>query len=519
MLNDTSNKQLYIRPFSLYAMFWFVLFWSTMFFTSCAGPLDTVTRRALDSAYVGQRYIAKIYLGNRSNLVYTNNSVDGRGPTGVFIDRSFSPWYETDASFFEAGSSGHKYTLGELQELDRDLDFDTFGQGIVPGQVVVIKKISDKSDQVIIEVETVRRHAVTKKYGFDRLVKTKPRASRIHCVFGKEGMRELDQTVLQSMLDQLLTPVPSFSSDVQKQNFILSNYPETPLDDLVELTGLSRRQVLETYYTHVLSQSQFAQNLQAKLVDTLVTNYDAWSQHSGIRIQNARMGENTLELDCEFQEISKSVVYHSPELRAGLLFFDGVTFLATSFGNALAALSAKEDTSAFQKLLIRCSYLYIDGRGLRFPETVTYSLAAEDLRQFAELRISDQDLADRSEILMGTTPVKISLSALKAVETIKYSGPTTWKVVHVELEDSDYEENRAEKIVTITGKVRNTGTWLARDVEVTVRAYDKYGFDLGSVSATLHGFLKPGETGTFIIRRSTKNMRRFKLFLKWKEVE
>jgi len=53
--------------------------------------------------YVGQRYVAKVYLGNRYNLVYTNNSIDGRSPTGVFIDRSLTPWYKTDASFFEAG--------------------------------------------------------------------------------------------------------------------------------------------------------------------------------------------------------------------------------------------------------------------------------------------------------------------------------------------------------------------------------------------------------------------------------
>ena len=216
-----------------------------MFFIGCAGPLDTATREALDLSFVGKTYLAKVYLGNRYNLDYTNNAVNGRNPTGVFIDQSLNYWYETDASFFEAGSSGREYSLEQLQEIDRDLNFDTFGQGIVPGQLVVIKKISDKRDQVIVQVRTVRRHQMTKKYGFSTRSKAKPRESRIHCVLGKDGMRNFDQTVVQRMLDQLLAPAPSLVTDAQKTAFILANYPNTPLDDLAKITGYLRENILK----------------------------------------------------------------------------------------------------------------------------------------------------------------------------------------------------------------------------------------------------------------------------------
>jgi hypothetical protein len=496
----------------LCGLFMFVLL------AGCAGPLDKATRTLLNDTYVGQLYVAKIYLGSRYNLVYTNNSIDGRSPTGVFIDRSLTPWYETDASFFEAGSSGQEYSLDHLQEIDRDLDFETFGQGIMPGQLVVVKEIADKSDQVVFEVDTINRYAVTKTYGFDTHAKTKPRSSRIHCVLGKEGMKALEQTVLHQMLDAVLAPAPTFAADDQQREYVRAHFADTPLDDLVQLTGLARRQVLETAYAQILSQSQFAPNLQVKLVESLAANYEGWSQQSGIQIQNVRVNGHTLALDCAFQEISQAALYHSPDLRAGLLFFKGITFLVKSLGKSLSSLSA-EDFDPALTLTITISYLYFDEHGWRMPETLTCALTADDMRQFAEFTITDQELANHSEILMGAKSVKIYRDALEAVERIKYPGPLTWKSVQVEIADSKHENKRDEKIVMIQGEVRNTGTWIAEDVEVTAQGYDKYGFEFRAESTTLYGFLKPGETRSFNINMSYEGLRRYELFVKWKEVE
>ena len=75
-------------------------------------------------------------------------------------------------------------------------------------------------------------------------------------------------------------------------------------------------------------------------------------------------------------------------------------------------------------------------------------------------------------------------------------------------------------IMIIEGKVRNTGTWIARDVEITVEGYDKYGFTIRKESKTLGGFLKPGETESFTIKISTEDVKRVsKPVLEWKEVE
>jgi len=482
--------------------------------------LDEATRQALDTAFIGKTYLTKVYMGSRYSLDYTNNSVEGRSTTGVFIDQSLNYWYETDASFFGAGTSGREFTLEQLQVIDRDLDFDTFGQGITSGQLVVIKEISDKSDQVIFKVRTVRRHAVTKKYGFNTDSRAKSRESQIHCVFGKEGMRNLDQMALNQMLDHLLAPAPLLTTDARKSAFILSNYLQTALEDLVEITGYSRENILKIYYSHILSQSQLATNVQEELVDVLVTNHADWYQDLGIRLQSISVDGRSLILDCAIQEISNSVIYHSLELRAGLLFFDGAALLAKPFGNALVFIPAEDLDSSLQQLIVKFSYLYFDKQGQRFPETIAYTIAAEDLQQFVKSAISDQEFADRSEILMGTIPVKISLSALKAVENISQGGSTTWKMVDLELRDWGYEEDKDEGIIIFDGEVRNTGTWIARDVEITVEGYGKYGFRVRSESTTLSGLLKPGETKTFTIKMNTENVKRFgKPVIEWKEVE
>lgn len=497
-----------------------IVLYCIVLLSGCAGPLDTATRQALDLSFVGKTYLAKVYLGNRYNLDYTNNSVDGRDPTGVFIDQALNYWYETDASFFELGSSGKHYTLEQLQAIDRDLDFDTFGQGIVPGQLVVIKKISDKPDKVIVTVRTVRKHEVTKKYGVSTSSRPRSRESRIHCVFGKDGMLNFDQRGLQPMLDQLLAPAPSLVTDDEKTAFILANYPDTPLDDLAKITGYLRENVLEIYYRYVLSQSHCAQELQEKLVEVLVESHDTWYRDSGIRLQDLSVDEGALILECAIQEISDSAIYHSPELRAGLVFFDGVTLLMKSLGKALAAASVQNPDLSFQQLLVKCAYLYFDGQGQRFPETLTATIDAGDIRQFAESTITSQELANRSAILMGTTPVKISLSALAAVKNVKYKGSTTWKTVEVELWDWDYEEDEEEKMMIFEGEVRNTGTWIAEEVKITVEGYDKYGFEIRSKTITLGNLLKPGETASFTIKISTEDVKRFsKPILEWKEVE
>jgi hypothetical protein len=120
---------------------------------------------------------------------------------------------------------------------------------------------------------------------------------------------------------------------------------------------------------------------------------------------------------------------------------------------------------------------------------------------------------------MGNTPVKISQRAIEAVENIKYTGSTTWKEVRVKFKDRDYEENTEEEQIIISGKVKNTGTWIAEDIEVMAKGYDKYGFMIRTESTTLYGLLKPGETKNFSIKMNNKNLDRLELFLEWKEVE
>lgn len=492
-----------------HAILCFLLLWHSGFLTGCAGPLDQAARQALNATYRGNTYLAKAYLGSRCNLDYTNNSVAGRSPTGVFIARALIPWYETDASFFEAGSSGHEYTLEQLRAIDRDLDFDTFGQGILPGQVVAIKEITDKSDQLIFEVATVGRYQPN----------LKPRLSRIHCQLGKEGMTPLDQAGLQQMLAQLLTPVSAPVTEAQKHEFILAHYPAAPLADLVELTGFTKRDILTRAYLHLLSQSIWPKELQTKLAAVLAENQEAWEENRGLHVQNVHLAENAFELECAFQEIANAVMYHAPELRAAFLFFDKVSVLAQAFGQALAAMPAENSNSAWQKLIVQVSYLYFDEQGQRFDENLTAAIAVTDLRQFAAADITSQELADRAEIRLGAAPVKISRSALDAVQNIKQAASATWKVVRVEIGEWGYHEKKADDVVILEGTVKNTGTWIAENVEITAQGYDKYGFAVRAASTTLYGTLKPGETESFTIKMSTAGVKRYRLFPKWQEVK
>jgi len=483
-----------------------------MVLTGCAGPLEQAMRQDLNATFVGQRYLANAYLGSRHHLEYTNNTVEGRHPIGVFIDQSLVPWYETDASF----SSGNAATVDRLRQLDRDLDMFTFVQGISPGQLVSITRLVDKSDRLIVEVETLERYQVQKTYGVSVGRRPQPRASRIHLIFGKEGMQNLDLELLQRMLDTLLKPLPVLSTEAQKTEFVLSHFPNTSLSDLMELTGWSEYEVLMRYYEGALSRGEFTPVFQQNIADMLARQYKPWLWNDGILVHDVRAGDHTLVLDCTIQEMSQSVIYHSPELRAAFLFFRKVTYLLDSLRVAFSVLNADDSL----EVLITYSYLYIDNFGQIFPEETTFRFQATDVMQFAISNIDNQELADRTRIMVNNVPVAISLDALEAVERIRLTVPTSWKEVEVEMVDWWYEEDNSEDTVVIRGEVRNTGTWLAEDVTISVEGYNKYGTVAIEESKTLYGFLKPDDLQSFELTINMTNVERLsRPHLTWQAVD
>ncbi|GAK54866.1 methyl coenzyme m reductase [Candidatus Vecturithrix granuli] len=484
--------------------------------SGCAGPLDSVTKEALQSTFVGKTYLAKVYLGSRYNLDYTNNSVAGRSPTGVFIDQSRNIWYETDASFWESGTSGDEYTLERLEEIDRDLDFHTFGQGIQPGQIVAIKGLQDKKDQIVFEVETFVRYPVNNFYGTDASTKTKPRASRIHCIVGETGMQVFDQTVVSSLLDQILAPVPALTTEAQKHEFIITHAPDIPVDDLARITNLSKTEILTVYFSHRLSKKPIEPDLQRQLVEILVSNHETWVNTLGIHLQRLDVAAATLQLDCAIQEITRAQLYHSEELRASLIFFEQITFLAKALGRAF---SPEPVNVLLETVSFSVSYLYFDSLGRRIPEHIIYTIPVEALQQYASTALTEQELADRTQVEMDAERLRIDLNALEAVQNIKQSGPLTWKEVEVEFVDWDYVEKEDEEIVVIQGEVKNRGTWIARNIQVIAKGYDKYNFHIRTETTSLYGLLKPGEIKSFTIKMNSENLKRFKLFLEWREVE
>ena len=484
--------------------------------SGCAGPLDSVTKETLQSTFVGNTYLAKVYLGSQYNLDYTNNSVEGRSPTGVFIDQFRNIWYETDASFWESGTSGDEYTLELLEEIDRDLDFHTFGQGIQPGQIAAVKGLQDKKDQVVFEVESVVRYPVNKSYGADASAKAKPRASRIHCVVGEAGMQVFDQTVVSSLLDQILAPVPTLTTEAQKHEFIVTHAPDIPVEDLARITNLSETEVLAVYFAHCLSQRPIESGLRQQLVDVLVSNHETWANTLGIHLQRLEVAADTLQLDCAIQELTRARLYHSQALRASLIFFEQITFLAKALGRVFSAESLD---AALQAVRVSVSYLYFDSHGRRIPERIIYTMPVEVLQQYASTELTEQGLADQTQVEMDAVQLRIDLDALEAVQNIKQSGPLTWKEVEVEFVDWDYVEKEDEDVVVIQGEVKNRGTWIARDIQVIAKGYDKYSSHIRTETTSLYGLLRPGETRSFTIRMSSENLKRFKLFLEWREVE
>jgi len=483
----------------------------------CAGPLDTATKQALVADFSGEVYQAKVYLGNHRYLPYTNNSVDGRSPTGIFIDRSLDYSYQTDAGFFESGSSGHKRSLKRLRDSDRDMNFGHFAQGIQAGQLVKMTRFADKSDQLIVYIETLGHYHARKDYRSGVHSHSRPRESRIHCVLGKEGMQTFDRTTLEQMLDRLLIKVPPLITETQKREFVLANYPATPLPDLREFTGLSTSAILNMYYANLFSQRQLPLQAQQKFVRLFSAAPARWYHELGILLRTVELGGNNLKLNCEIQEISNSLFYYTPELRAGLLFFDGVIPLAESLQTALFS---DNGYFPFDRLLVTFFYLYFDQHGRRFDEELTVSTPMQSLQRFFTTTISEQELADRSQILLGSTPLHIHLSAQEAVENMEVEEATGWKWVDVEIEDSRYKDDESGDAWIITGTVVNSGNWIAKDVTVTVKGYHGFGiFAKRKESKTLDGLLKPGETKEFTITLDKRELERFKLSVTWKVVE
>lgn len=481
----------------------------------CAGPLEQTTRRDLRATFVGQRYVAQHYLGSRHFLAYTNNAIRTRHPTGIFVDQALKPWYETDATFSESGRAGEPRSESELRGIDGDLDLKSFAQGITPGQVITITRLTDRSEQLIVEVETLERYDIRKTYGVVVGRKPQPRASRIHLMFGKEGMQALDYALLQQMLTTVLAPAPTLNTDEEKTAYILSHFPDTSLTALMELTGLAEYDVLLRYYAGVLKRSDFPPAVQDTLADLLARQYTLWFRNAKLLLQDARAGARTLVLDFAFQEMSQSLVYHSPELRAAYFFFQKFPRVLEALQGTLALLAG--DDAA---LVIRCSYQFVDNFGQTSPEEVEFRMQADDIADFAVTAIPEQEFADRAEIRINGTAVAISLDSLQAVERLKNTVPASWKEVEVELVDWWYEEDEASNTTVIRGEVRNTGTWLADEVEITVEGYDEYGLTAIRESTMLFGVLPPGELERFELNIDTSNVHRLsRPRLTWKAVE
>lgn len=506
----TSNARHYGR----YCGLWGIIV--GMLLTGCAGPLEEAIRQDLNDTFVGQQYVANVSLGSWYHVEYTNNSIDGRHPTGIFVDQALMPWYETDASFFESGSSGRAASPEILQDIDRDLDMFSFAQSILAGQIVAITRLVDRSDQLIVEVETLERYQGHKTYGISTGNRPQPRASRIHLMFGKEGMQQLDQALLQRILATVLSPLPVLTTAAEKDEFILSHFPNTSLYDLMQLTGYPEYEILIRYYEGALSRGNFVPTFRQNMADMLARQYTLWLRNDGILLRDVRTGEHTLVLDCAIQEMSQSVIYHSPELRAAYLFFKHVTRLLESFQSAILLL----DSDDHGEVLVTFSYLYIDNFGHSFPEETAFRLQTDDVIQFAISNIGAQALADRTGIMVNNAPTSISQDALEAVERLKLTVPASWKEAEVELVDWWYEENNSTDTVVIRGEVRNTGSWLAADVTITVEGYDKYGLTAVEESTTLYGLLKPGELQSFELEIDMKKIERLRRpHLTWRAVE
>ncbi|PID57011.1 hypothetical protein CSB45_08790 [candidate division KSB3 bacterium] len=485
--------------------------------TGCAGPLDTSTKQALKADFRSAVYQTKFYLGNQEYLEYTNNSIAGRSPTGLFIDRYLSPWYETDAAFWEGGTSGERRSLSALLLLDRDLDFDHYAQGIDAGQLVRIREFSDKRDRLIVTVETLGGYDAKKVYGRAGNGRVKPRSARMHFLLGKDGMKPFDRTAFVQMLGQILAKQEPLTSEDQRRAFIQRNYPQTPLADLIRFTGLSKRTILEIYYAAVLEDRALSPGLQSQFAANLADLSESWPQVLGVWLEKLESASGSLNFHCAVQEISDSLLYHSPELRAGLLFFNSVIPLLKDMKSLLESANAAQ---LFECITISFAYPFFDPSGRRHDEVLSFSLPSDALQQFLRTEIDEQGLADRSEILYGKSQIRVNLEAQKAVESVALKKSPSWKNVAVEVLDYDYEEDESGVYWILTGEVINRGNWIARDIEITVEGYGEFGFfERATKTIRIDGLLKPNQTREFTLRVGKKKVKRFKLDVEWSSVE
>ena len=111
--------------------------------------------------------------------------------------------------------------------------------GIAKGQLVRICEFTDKSEQLIVSVETIGRYSAEKDYGNDGGVYDEPRRGRVHFWLGKEGMKPFDRAAFEQMFERVFVELPPLTSAEQRHRFVQANYPHTPLADLVRFTGLS----------------------------------------------------------------------------------------------------------------------------------------------------------------------------------------------------------------------------------------------------------------------------------------
>ncbi|GAK51323.1 hypothetical protein U14_02566 [Candidatus Moduliflexus flocculans] len=483
---------------------------SGMFFfvSGCAGPLDTAIKEGLKTSYIGKTYIAKTYLGSRYALQYSNNNPAMRSPVGVFTDASGRVWYKNDASFFEAGQMGGEVELRVLQYIDRDLNYDSFAQGIQAGQLVTIAGIEDKSDQIVLETQTLASHSASKTYDVSVNGAEALRASRIHLLLGKEQMQALDPASLDPLLAQLLEPAPILLSEQQNTEYILANYRVVPLADLAKLTSRTTAQVRETMYAFLLSMSSLPVEAQQRLTAACVEMGEELAEKYLMRLENIRIsdekGQTVLHIDIGLQDFA-NLTYDSVELRAGLLFFNGAVNVAAKLALAVftgnPAFNLQDIEPHLGTIVVRYSYLYFNQDGKRSMESASSGIPLSALYEYLLDNIDAQQLAAASRILVDNKPVTVSASDIKAIEEKE---PKSWKRAQVVVEKgwkAEYQTKTQETIVT--GSVKNIGNWIAKNIRVS--AVGKQGKeDVSKQTTTLSGLVRPGELKSFTLILSAK---------------
>lgn len=504
-----------------------LLIGSAALYSGCAGTLDKAVVESLETSFVGKTYLAKVYLGNRHMIEYSNNSAYRRSPVGVFVDPTSRVWYATDAGFWETGTSGEEYEFARLLEIDRDLNYESFVQGIQPGQVVQVTKIDDRNDQVIFEVETARPHDASKTYEVSTSGPMAPRASRIHLMLGKEQMQVFDPALLDPMITHLLEPLPVLTTEQEQKDFIVEQFSTIPLGDLEQITGLPAAQVLEIYYTDVLSQTSLPSDIQKDVARVLAAQHGELRQKNYMWCHGAKIStaedQTSLEVEYELQQFTNAFEYYSPKLRASLLFFNGIAPFAKSVGTALLSdpgVPLDKVEPHLSHITMRFSYLFVDKEGKQSREEVRSIIPVAALNQYVQQEIEAQELADHSKIFTDDELIRVSSIALDVVEGLDMPGKKTWKNVYLRITDWEHEYDSKNKKFTVKGEVKNTGTWIAKDVEIRVVGKSSAGAKVTERSTTLSGLLKPGQTQSFSLTLDAKNVYRLAVSInEWKMID